>query len=86
MRKAPGQIFWSEDAQRAPSPIALARLARDGFPAYFEPVLQRVAGLRDSLVTEIVDRVPSDWMSTSAREFAVQLITYNRNQLLELRR
>ena len=84
--KAPGQIFWSEDAQRAPSPIALARQALDGYPAYFEPALQQVAGLRDSLITEIVDRVPSDWMSTSAREFAVQLITYNRNQLLELRR
>lgn len=84
--KAPGQIFWSEDAHRAPSPIALARRALDGYPAHFEPALQRVAGLRDSLITEIVDRVPSDWMSTSAREFAVQLITYNRNQLLELRR
>jgi len=52
-------------------------------PSQFAPALERVAQLRDALVTEIVDRVPKDWMSPAARDFAVKLIAYNRDQLLE---
>ena len=81
-----GEIFWSEEAEPPPSPLELVRRAVVGHPFYFGPALERLAELRDALVTEIVGRVPSDWMSLPARAFAIKLITYHRNQLLELNR
>lgn len=38
----------------------------------------------DALITEVVRRVPADWMSDTARAFLVDLIRYNRDQLREL--
>lgn len=84
--KAPGQIFWSRQAERAPSPLALVRKAVTGHGSYFGSALQRVAELCDERVTEIVSGVPSEWMSAPAREFVIRMIAYNRNQLLELGR
>ncbi len=84
--RAGGQIFWSDETQRAPSPLDLVRKAVVGYPSYFGPALGPVAEFRDAHVTEIVDRVPRDWMSRPAREFASKLITYNRDRLMELNR
>lgn len=81
--KASGQIFWSEESHRAPSPLDLVRKAVIEHPPHFAPALERVAQLRDALVAEIVDRVPEDWMSPAAREFVITLIGYNRDQLVE---
>ena len=84
--RARGQIFWSDETQRAPSPLDLVRKAVVGYPSYFGPALGPVAEFRDAHVTDIVDRVPRDWMSRPAREFASKLITYNRDRLMELNR
>lgn len=51
---------------------------------YFRTPLERLSSLRDSDVAEIIGRVPADWMSTPAKEFAATLIRYNRDRLLEL--
>ncbi len=51
---------------------------------YFREHLERLSSLVDSDVAEIIARVPADWMSTPAREFAATLIRYNRDRLLEL--
>ena len=84
--KGRGGIYWSRGARYGPSPLELVRKAVAAHPISFEASLERLTDLRDALVSEIVNRVPSDWMSRSAREFAIGLITCNRNQLMELSR
>ena len=37
--RARGQIFWSDETQRAPSPLDLVRKAVVGYPSYFGPAL-----------------------------------------------
>ena len=84
--KGRGGIYWSRGARYGPSPLELVRKAVAAHPISFEASLERLTDLRDALVSEIVNWVPSDWMSRSAREFAIGLITCNRNQLMELSR
>ncbi|WP_420633701.1 HipA domain-containing protein [Candidatus Palauibacter sp.] len=79
-----GGIYWSGDARYGPSPLTLVRAAAERHGSCFRGILDRVAELPDSLVTELVRRVPTDWMSETARAFVINLIRYNRNQLREL--
>lgn len=81
-----GCIYWGQNTQTTLSPLELVRKAVAAHPSYFTVALARLADLRDSLVTEIVHRVPRDWMSPPARTFAISLISYNRRQLMELRK
>ena len=78
-----GGIYWGRQEMLL-SPFDLVRRAAQAHPSYFAEPLARLPELRRSVATEILDQVPADWMSTPAREFAVQLMTHNRNQLLEL--
>ena len=82
--KGRGGIYWSGDARYGPSPLTLVRAAAEQHGSYFHGILESAAGLPDSLVTEVVRRVPADWMSDTARAFVIDLICYNRDQLREL--
>ena len=81
--KGRGGIYWSETERRGPSPLELVRrAARDG-PEFFHPTVPKLDSLNENTLREIVGRVPSDWMSTLARKFAVELMVYNLDQLRE---
>ena len=71
-----GAIFWSEDEHRGPSPLQLVRLAVGAYADSFRPALRKVVRLDQSAVDEVVDPVPNDWMSPSARSFAIELMSY----------
>lgn len=79
-----GGIFWGRDAKSGVSPLSVVRRAIEAHPNHFTAVMTRLTELRDSLVAEIVNRIPSNWMSPQARGFATNLISYNRAQLMEL--
>lgn len=79
-----GGIYWSEDERRAPSPLDLVRRAAADYPTYFSPALLRLQRLDDNLIEEIVRRVPMDWMSESARKFAIELMLYNLGELRKI--
>ena len=55
-------------------------------PELFRPVLTKLKKLDEGSVDALVNRVPSDWMSPSARKFAIALMHYNFEQLQELLR
>ena len=84
--KGRGGIYWGQDVQRNPDPVDLVRRAVEVHPSYFGSLLEPVEELRDSLLTEIVERVPRDWMSPLERAFAIKLMACNRDRLLELTR
>ena len=86
VEKGRGAIFWREDDRHGPSPLELARLAIESYPKYFYPALAKLDGLNKNLIAELVNRVNDEWMSHSAKKFAITLMHYTLEQLRELNR
>lgn len=82
--KGRGAVYWSEDEQRGPSPLELTRRAVRDYPDFFGPELAKLDRLDMRTITDRVDRVPADWMSSTARKFAIELMRYNIEQLSEM--
>ena len=82
--KGRGAIYWSEDEQRGPSPLELVRRAARDYSDLFYPVLLKLAEIDENVFSKIVERIPPDWMTSLAREFAVKLLCYNYRQLKEI--
>ena len=84
VEKGRGAIFWSEDDRHGPSPLELVRRATSEYPEHFRPALKKLENLDKKYLDDLVHRVPGDWMSPSARKFAIALMRYNLEQLQEL--
>ena len=84
LERARGAIYWSEDERHGPSPLTLVRRASSKYPDLFRPALEKLEELDESSLSDLVDRVPDDWMTPSARAFAITLMCYNLDQLGEL--
>ena len=84
VEKGRGAIYWSAADRRGPSPLELVRRATLSYPDLFRPALTKLEKLDEGSVDALVNRVPSDWMSPSARKFAIALMCYNFEQLQEL--
>lgn len=84
VEKGRGAIYWSEDERRGPSPLELVRRAARDYPDLFRPAVLKIVEIDESVFSQIVNRIPSDWMTSSARVFAVTLLFYNYNQLKEI--
>ena len=82
--KGHGKIYWSEDEKLGPSPLDLVRRVASDYPALFSPALRRLRNWDESVLSEIVRRVPTDWMSESARKFATALMLYNLSELRKI--
>ena len=79
-----GGIFWSDAESRAPSSLELVRRAARTDPNLFRSALNRLQILDECSVRSMVDSVPSDWMPPLARQFAIELMLYNLNELRKL--
>jgi len=79
--KAPGAIFWQATDKHGISPLELVRCAAALHPELFGPALKRLVKLDRATLQGIVRRVPIDWMSELARDFAVELMCYTLEQL-----
>ena len=82
--KGRGAIYWSENERRGPSPLELVRRAVRTYPDLFRPAVLKIVEIDASVFSQIVERIPPDWMTFSAREFAVKLLYYNYEQLKEM--
>ena len=81
--KGRGAIYWSEDERHGPSPVELMRRAVRTYPDLFRPAVLKLAEIDESVFSQIVERIPLNWMTFLAREFAVKLLYYNYEQLKE---
>ena len=79
-----GGIYWSEEDRRSPSPLELVRRAVVAYPQFFRPGLAKLSTLDEGNILEIVNRIPTDWMSPPQRDFAVGLMRYTLEQLRRL--
>jgi hypothetical protein len=82
--KAPGAIYWDKQDKRGLSPLELVRRGAALHPDLFKPGMVKLAKLERALLEKIVERVPTDWMSPLAREFAVALMCYNLEELRKI--
>lgn len=82
-RRGSGGIYWANDEQ-APSPLELVRRAAKAYPSLFDSSKARIQELDENSFDDIVQRIPQDWMTQPAREFAVALLLHNLNELREI--
>jgi hypothetical protein len=82
--KAHGAIFWDNSDLRGLSPLELVRREAALHPELFKPALARLARLDQQKIQAITDRVPGDWMTPLARQFAMELMCYNYKELKEI--
>jgi len=80
-QRARGAIYWSENDAHGPSPLELVRRAAHKYPQVFRPAGAKLAKINEGIISRIVDSIPRDWMSPSARKFAVEFMCYNLNAL-----
>ncbi|MYC14770.1 MAG: hypothetical protein F4Y39_13655 [Gemmatimonadetes bacterium] len=79
-----GAIYWSEDERHGSSPLELVRRAAPTYPDLFQPAILKLEKFDKDSLSKIVNRVPTDWMTSSARTFAIALMNYNCEQLRRL--
>jgi hypothetical protein len=79
-----GGIYWSREDNRGPSPLQLVRHATDEYPAFFGQALNKTKGLEARAFQEIIERIPEDWMTPTARRFVLTLLMYNLHELGKL--
>ena len=82
--KGHGGIYQAMEEKRGPSPLALVRHAVQEQPEFFRPALEKTRTLEQGVLSEIIARVPADWMTPVAREFTLALLCYNLQQLRDL--
>ena len=77
-----GGVYNDVDDKYAPSPLALARSICQRWPDYTRDTLDRISSVDDVEFRSAVDRVPSEFMSQAAKEFAFQIMVTSRRELL----
>ena len=84
VEKGRGAIYWSEDDQHGPSPLELVRRATGEYPELFRPAPTKLENLDKKYLADLVNRVPDDLMSLSAKKFAIAMMCHNLDQLQKL--
>ncbi|MGH9429309.1 MAG: HipA domain-containing protein [Terriglobia bacterium] len=85
LEKARGAIFWDDGDAHGLSPLELVRRACRESLQLFSPTLHRLERIDRSSIESIVNRVPDDWMTAMARQFAIELMCYSLRELREIK-
>ena len=83
LRRGRGGVYWNARHRRAPSPLRLARLLSRWRPSFTRRTLDRIHSLSEVDIRATVQRVPSEFMSDTAKEFACQVVLTSKRELLE---
>lgn len=76
------RLFWDENPLPNRSPLALACLISQSEPHLTRQVVDRIGGVKDADFRAIVDRIPSDFMTVPAKDFAYQVLVTSKHELL----
>ena len=82
LRKGRGGVYGGKRRGPAPSPLALAEALCRWKPDFTCGTLERIEDLTDGRIRTAIGRVPPEFMSDVAREFAVQVVRTSRQALL----
>ena len=83
LRKLKGKIFDNGSNGRAPSPLDFAKSLCTRWPEYARGTLTALQNVDDTEFRSILDRIPSDFMSETAKDFAYEVMLVSRTELLE---
>lgn len=84
VQKGSGAIYWKETDARGANPLALAIRAAKTHRSYFERWIGRIKDVASAELKLLVSKVPEDWMSPIAKEFAVAILSHTTEQLKKL--
>ena len=86
LKRGRGGVFLDEKRTHAASPLYLAQLVcrrlRTWKPKLAQEWFERLDSVSVAEFRSIIDRVPPEFMSNTAREFAHQVIVTSRSELL----
>ena len=82
VRRGRGGVFVDSDSARAPSPLRLAQLLCSMAPDYTRETCVRIGEVSDSQLWDAIDKVPGEFMSEIAKEFAFKLVLTGRSELM----
>lgn len=81
-KKGKGRVYADSRRNMPLSPLRLAQLICRWQPDIARPALERLATVSDGDFRAVIERVPSEFMSDTAKEFAYQMVTTSKAQLL----
>ena len=76
------RLFWNENPKPDRSPLALACLMVQCEPRLTRRAIDRIASVSETDFRTIIDRVPSEFMTEPAKDFAFQSLITSRRELL----
>ena len=86
LKKGRGGVFVDGNHRQAPSPLYLAqlicRLLRRWRPELSRTWMERLNSMRDTEIRSIIDRVPPEFMTDTAKEFTYQMVVTSKTELL----
>ena len=81
VEKGRGAIYWTGEERHGSSPLELVRRGNGMYPDLFRPALAKLADLNENALLGVLNCVPNNLVTPSAREFAGALLCYNFGQL-----
>ena len=82
LKKGRGGVFINDVHGRAPSPLRLAQLISRWQPRLARTWSDRLNSVLDTKVRSVIDRIPPEFMSDIAKDFAYQVVVISRDELL----
>ena len=79
---SPRGVYIRSSSRRAPPPLVTAKLICRRQPDAVRPWLERLEGTADCRFRGVIDRIPDEFMSPVARDFAHRILTVSRAELL----
>ena len=81
-KRGKGRIYADANRKVPLSPLRLAQLICRWQSDVVQPTLERLQTLSDSELRPVIDKVPPQFMSDIAKEFAYQYLTTSKRELL----
>jgi hypothetical protein len=76
-----GAIYWESADRHGVGPLELVRRAVRLHPEPFRAAIAKSCALDQAAIEAIIAQVPQAWMTPLAREFALDLVSHNLQQL-----
>ena len=82
VQRGRGGVYVDRRRKRALSPLRLARLLCRWRPTFARKTLDRIYSVSESAIRAVIHRVPGEFMSVVAKEFAYHVVMTSRQELL----
>ena len=83
LQRGRGGVYLDGSQKHGPSPLALAMSLCQRWPKYTRRTLARIDAVRNDEFRTIVDKVPVEFMSSTAKDFAYEVLVASKTELLE---